>query len=326
MATPIVPSAGQGLVVLQAGPGASPGYSAVDYRRAMGTGLQEGVIDSGSYKVTTNSSALQLSIAASTGVGAHVLGDSITAQGLYYVAPHSAAIVETAATADVTNPRIDQVILEAADDTHAAGGLNLARVRIVAGTPTAGATLDNRSGVAALPSSAVRLADILVPAAFAGPFVNATHIRDRRPWVRGAFKRIVRNANASATDDYTTTSTSFVAIDSTNLNPRIELSDNPVRVSLRGISFNSGAAGLVEFVWTVGGSVTDGGTQSRSHSSSASHEHAQFFEHVLDQPPGSTLIAPHWKVNSGTGTMLARAAFPVTMIVEELVRQDASND
>lgn len=81
-------------------------------------------------------------------------------------------VVNIAANAS-GNPRLDQVILTLT-------GHNTGTVSVLQGTPNAGATLDTRSGAANLPDNAIRLADILMPNGFAGPFVDGTHIRDRR--------------------------------------------------------------------------------------------------------------------------------------------------
>jgi hypothetical protein len=138
----------------QQGVGSTPGYDAIDARRFWGVAVQEGVITAGSYEVTQRGAGANLSvdIAASTGDGALVQGDAVTAQGLYFVAPHTAVINEAITTANATNPRIDQVVLEIKDTTHDASGSNLAQTRVVTGTATGGATLDNRTGAAALPS------------------------------------------------------------------------------------------------------------------------------------------------------------------------------
>ena len=165
----------------QAGTGASPGYSAVDVRRILyATGCTEGYVTSTSYAVVQRAAGANQStdINASTGDGYIVLGDAVTSQGYYYVPPHSAVINEVVTTADATDPRIDQIVLEVKDDTHDAGGLNLVRTRVVAGTPTAGATLANLSGVASLPSSAARLAYVLVSAGDAS--IVTADISDQR--------------------------------------------------------------------------------------------------------------------------------------------------
>lgn len=126
--------------------------------------------------------------------GVHVRGDAITAQGVYYVSPHSATINETVTTADASLPRLDQVILEIQDNVHDGTTGNLARTRVVAGTPTSGATLDNRNGAAALPGSALLLADVIV-AAGAGSITNAA-IRDRRAFQPGAIPPLLTVVDA----------------------------------------------------------------------------------------------------------------------------------
>lgn len=196
----------------------------------MGAGLQEGVVgtNGGAYKVTL-SSGMILTIAASTADGAMVQGDTIAAQGLYFVPPHSAAITETVTAAHATLPRIDMVVLEVLDANHDGGASNLARTRIIAGTATSGATLDNRTGAAALPNTCMLLADVLVPAAAAS--ILAANIRDRRRWAAGAFYRVQRTAGS-----YAITATSLAEVDTTNLKPRIECSGNPMRVRLGGVA------------------------------------------------------------------------------------------
>lgn len=53
MTTVISPSNGQGIMYLQTGPGASPGYGAIDRRRDMkATGAREGILSEGSYPMT----------------------------------------------------------------------------------------------------------------------------------------------------------------------------------------------------------------------------------------------------------------------------------
>jgi hypothetical protein len=127
-----------------------------------------------------------------TGVGqmeAWVPGTSRTGQGLYSVtnidwtAPTTSSYV---AQLNVTvganasgNPRIDMVVLEVLDSQHA-GASAVQQVRVVAGTPTGGATLDNRTGAAAQPANSILLADVVV-ANGASSIVTA-NIRDRRPF------------------------------------------------------------------------------------------------------------------------------------------------
>lgn len=72
---------------------------------------------------------------------------------------------------DATNPRIDRVVLRVRDSSIDSGGAYDARLDVVAGTPTAGATLSNLTGAAAVPNGALLLANVLVTA-------NATTITD----------------------------------------------------------------------------------------------------------------------------------------------------
>src|SRR5262245_5660091 len=87
-----------------------------------------------------------------------VQGDALTTnQGLYYCKLDAVQTGLTVPNSDPTNPRLDQAVLEVLDHTHDGSGLYLARLRVVAGTPNASATIDNRLGAAALPSSALLL-------------------------------------------------------------------------------------------------------------------------------------------------------------------------
>lgn len=306
-------------LVTSGGVGSSTGYSALDLRRlAVGASLQEGVVDAGDLKVTPGTG---LNLQVATG-NAFVQGDSVANQGLYGVYVGTAITDLTVPAADVTNPRLDQAVLEIRDDAHDASGLNLARLRVVTGTPTAGATLDNRNGAAPLPVSACRLADVLVPAApFAGPFVAATHLRDRRPWARGAFYR-ARGTNAG---NYSTVSGSSVAVDSTNLSVRIECSGVPVELSL--------ACTLTAVTDAVDGEVEwvqDGAALSPSRQRTgllAAGEQIVLAKYEFTPVSGSHVFLPHWFVSAGTGTfsMLNSGTYVPQMQVREVVRQNASN-
>ena len=75
-------------------------------------------------------------------------------------------------------PRLDQVVLRVYENTHDGSGLNTARIETVDGTATAGATLANRNGAAALPASSIRLADVLIAAASSS--IPSGNISDRR--------------------------------------------------------------------------------------------------------------------------------------------------
>lgn len=334
MTTTISPSLGHGPLTQQ-GTGTTPGYDAIDVRRLVSPGLQEGVLSSGSYMVTQRGAGANLSvdIAASTGDGALVQGDAVTAQGLYLVAPHSAVINETITTAHATLPRIDQVVLEIKDTQHDASGSNLAQTRVVAGTATGGATLDNRTGAAALPSSAVLLADVLVAATDTA--ISNAEIRDRRPWARGANFRIVRNQNAAAGNDYTTTAAAIALVDGTNLAPRIECSGAPVRVTLAATWSHSAGTGSLLYFSPLVDSAGVNGMASVGGSGSAASITAQatgtlanlgLFQWEFTPAAGSHVIAPGFGTSAATLSLLCRTAQPLVWKVEELVQQDAKNN
>lgn len=174
----ITPTLGSAPVTLQAG-----NYSAIDDRRFWTATLQEGVLSGGSYQVIQRAAGANMTVdvASSVGDGAIVQGDSVTAQGAYFVPPTAANVNVDIAAADATNPRNDLVVLEVKDDQHDAGGLNLARVRVITGTPNASAAIGNApgaNGTPALPSSCLLLAVVNVTAGLAS--VVTARISDRR--------------------------------------------------------------------------------------------------------------------------------------------------
>lgn len=141
----------------------------------VGDVFQEGALLAADLKVTPGA-GLVLNYASGS---AWVADDSgIVSSGALLPVVITGSTVTIAANAS-GNPRIDQIILTLTD-------FGVGTVSVLQGTASVGATLDNRTGAAALPAGAIRLADILMPNGFAGPFVQATHIRDRRPWARGA--------------------------------------------------------------------------------------------------------------------------------------------
>jgi hypothetical protein len=230
----IAPTVGHPVLATQGGVGATPGYDAIDIRRMVeaGPASQEGVFNATGWKVTQDTgSNLKVQVAANVGL-AVVQGDSITFQSRYVVAPHSAVATLDIGSNASGNPRLDQIVLQVRDNTHDGSGQNDARVLVLAGTATSGATLDVRSGAAALPSGAIRLADVLV-ANGATAITNAV-VRDRRPWARGALFTYVRTAG-----NYTVGGTTYADLDATNLKPRIELSGVPLRVMVSGRHSNA---------------------------------------------------------------------------------------
>lgn len=152
-------------------------YTATDFRLQLASMVcGEGVagLFDGSLLVTTGGSGLDLFVAQ----GAAFIDSDVADEGIYSVY-NDATVTLTATAADATNPRIDQVIATV-NDSQIVGTDNDWVLSVLAGTPTVGATLSNLNGAAALPDRSIRLAYVLVPATFAGPFVDATHILDAR--------------------------------------------------------------------------------------------------------------------------------------------------
>lgn len=184
MSTTITPALGHGAPFTQLGDGTSPGYDAIDLRRAHAD-LHSGVLEGGSYLVSErfDSPNLSVDIAASSGKGAVVEGTAVYPQGCYTVPPNDSLINEEIDPPNQTDPRIDIVVLEVKDDTHDSSGLNLSRTRVVNGTPVAGANLVNRDGASPVPESAILLADVLVSPNDVA--ITNSEINDRRELATG---------------------------------------------------------------------------------------------------------------------------------------------
>ena len=167
----------------------------------------EGVANYQTDMVVTNAATgLRVDIAAGA---AWVKGDSGTpgmgiSQGLFSVVNDAAvANAVTLPAAHASNPRLDAIVLKVRDSSDLGSGADDAIFDYVQGTATAGATLLNRTGAAAIPNDCLHLADVLVPATATN--LTAANIRDRRLPANGRATRYVAAAE-------TTTSSSFVEL------------------------------------------------------------------------------------------------------------------
>jgi hypothetical protein len=154
-----------------------------DFRHAYERPLGEGVEGYSDMLVTPGASATTVDVAAGIGF---VRGDGLNDLGLYRCrndATKNSAAFEAGGLAapDATNPRLDQIIARVYDDDVDGEGQRKWRLAVLKGTPKSGDTLDKREGAAALPNSAMLLADVLVPAG-APAVLKAENIRDRRPF------------------------------------------------------------------------------------------------------------------------------------------------
>jgi hypothetical protein len=156
-------------------------FTGADLRHAYSGPLGEGVEGAADLLVSAGAAANAVDVAA--GVG-WVRGDGLSDLGLYRCrsdATKNSAAFEAGGLAapDSTNPRIDQIIARVFDNDVDSEGSHKWRLAVLKGTATGGATLDNRTGAAALPNSAMLLADVLVVAG-APAVIKAANVRDRR--------------------------------------------------------------------------------------------------------------------------------------------------
>jgi hypothetical protein len=277
--------------------------------------IQEGVVNSGDLKVTAAVAGLQrVDIAAGA---AFVKGDSGTpgtglTQGLYYVVNDaSVANAVTLTASNGSNPRLDQIIMRVLDTSDLGSASDTAVFEVVTGTATAGATLDNRTGAAALPNDAIRLADVLVPAGSTA--TSAGNIRDRRPWARG-----LQAYAFVTTDSAANTSASFV---NTNLfSIRGEFSGAPVRISMWGsiTGASAGAEGAI-------GLFLDGVEQFRTSNVYVPRATVPYPFHgatIAAAPAAGSRVASMWSalLNGTSITVLGSGTSLTRIAIEEVVR------
>lgn len=132
--------------------------------------VTEGIGGSGDYAVTQNGTP-NMSVNVAAGV-AFVLGDDLPDAQPNYLVRNDATVNVALTPADVTNPRIDLIVLEVRDSVFS-GTFDDGRLRAIAGTPAG-------SPVApALPNNCMPLAEVLV-SANETTILNAD-ITDKRP-------------------------------------------------------------------------------------------------------------------------------------------------
>jgi hypothetical protein len=201
----------------------------------MDTAIQEGVSGPTDMNVAQRGAGANMSVDVAAGAG-WVQGDNTLRQGLYHA--YNDATVNLSIGNNATgNPRLDQIILRVFDSIDGGGASDQATVSVLAGTATGGATLDNRSGAAALPGGAIRLADVLV-ANGAASITNAV-IRDRRPRAFGQSFRFQGNAAGN----HTTTSTTGATMHSGAYDGRMEKGSRSIIVAtMNFVSLNVGGS------------------------------------------------------------------------------------
>src|SRR4051794_11835598 len=108
------------------------------------TALQEGAVGATDLKAAQRAAGANMSVDVAAGQ-AWVQIDTGTRNGLGHVVNDATANVAVTAS-NATNPRVDQVVLQWNETAIPTGAGDVPTLRVLAGTATAGATLDNRTG------------------------------------------------------------------------------------------------------------------------------------------------------------------------------------
>lgn len=303
-----------------------PAMSAVAHRWPIYASLQEGVVDSGDLKVTPGT-GLAVNVAAGIGMVQADYG------GVYR--PGLVACANDASKASGTftgggiganatgNPRLDMIVCQLEDAAYDGGSNRQWRLKVIAGTPTASAQIDDpaganyRAGAAALPNSALLLADVLVPAG-SPTSLSAGDIVDRRKWARGAYKRLARTAG-----DVSVTSTSYVNL--TGMSIDMECSGSPLTVGLQGAASKTTSTLLYVQLLVDGASVMEW----KSLGSNVVDWDAGPLPGLFFYVPSAGRHTFTFQVKStGGGSILipATASVPLAMVIsEDPGRQNTSN-
>lgn len=119
-----------------------------------------GVLQSGDLLVAQNGTP---NMSVNVAGGSAWIPQTQAANGGMYFALNDATVNLAISAANATNPRIDTIVATVNDAAYS-GASNNWVLQVLTGTPTAGATLSNLNGKAALGASSIVLAYVLVPA------------------------------------------------------------------------------------------------------------------------------------------------------------------
>jgi microcystin-dependent protein len=156
-------------------------YDARSDRKWFADLLGAGVVGAGDFAVTATAGNMNISVAAGT---AYILGQNVVDQGMYRQYSPTATVLTVPGNVS-GNPRVETVIMRMMDNAADSSGFNEGRIEVVPGTPTAGATLVNLSGIANLTTlgeaskSLLLLGYVLVPNN-ATVLTTAGNVRDGR--------------------------------------------------------------------------------------------------------------------------------------------------
>lgn len=286
--------------------------------------IQPGVWDLNDFRVTQRGAGANMSVDVNSGY-ALVPANNAGNRGLYHV-ENDLLMNATVTAAHATLPRIDQVVIDVADSTSGGDASDTPTLLVLAGTATSGATLDNRTGAAALGNNQLRIADILVGGGVTS--ITTSNIRDRRPWARGAYYRTVDSAGNIAL------AAGLASVGPNRFRARIEATGNPIRVHFRCNLVVVGTAGVARIFLAP---VVNGGFISGDTGSNGDQQ--QFMAQVaisvtagvnfswdLLPTAGSTLIDIYGAQTGSAGTVVATGGTPAVFVIEELVRGASANN
>lgn len=281
-------------------------------------GLQGGVFDPTDLEVIPGPAGTR-TVLVNAGAALVYPNGGVTDEGRYRIFNDaqlsSAAFQVGGITANSSGlPRIDQVVARMYNHEHDGSGLRIWRLEIVTGTPTAGATLDNRNGAAALPARSLRLADLMV--ANGSVTIGSSDIRDRRTWARGAFFY----------DEYAggNFASAISPSQSSLYSPRrIELSGAPLTVRMNGHFRHASAA------WAEMLVLLDGATHCAAigcvPGNVAAQDQGMGVERCLRTPAAGSHVF-EWRLFAGTAvTWLAASGFYLTTTIEENLGGSSDN-
>lgn len=160
-----------------------------------------------------------------------------------------------------------------------------------------------------------------------GSVIAAATGRDRRPWARGAFTRLIKSAATAGT-----ASTTMVAVDTSTLQARVECSGVPLTFRFMGtlaVPLTAGD-GIQVGIWQDGTSVDGFPSLSRGFEASGGTtvtiQVDGSFEYTTTPTPGTHLYTLTYESLSGASVnFVAGSSNPLALVVFEEVRQNANN-
>ena len=297
------------------------GTTALTFIKRQNRAVELGVLQPG---VGDNGNLFLQDVAGGTKVGAGSIWlrqDTAATEPVFVTHHRLTAITTLPHAANGTgNPRVDSVIA-----TYNYGAEPL--LSVIQGTPTAGASLDNRNGAPGgsggpgVAAGSIVIRDVLIAAGAAANTIADS--RDRRPWARGAYSR--RNASGLDQTGLSATVPTVIA----NTAQRLECSGFPVHMSLRGNWINAASNSLRIFPFVDGvlhPDFTAAGSGIMQRAIAAGAAQALWgCDWDFIPTAGSHLFAWGYAVSGGAVTIQVGVNNPLQSIVEEIGKFQSVN-